>query len=279
MRGLGLLTTVALVAVAGMSGTATAGGSGKLHPQYHRISSGITPMTQGVRDGSPCAGDRSVLSGGIDLEGAYGTGISVGYLPLDTDFDGTTDTYRAIGDNISGGTVFMGSTNVCANVDDVTTREAFETSLAFQRTTLKVDCANNEHVTGGSGFGDAPYGEVRLAESKPFDDNDKNSVTDDGWRISIDNISGSNYDSLVYAHCATRLDGLSYVAKEAKAKASARYDKTLACPKGKKAIGGGLGAKSDAGVGVLVTSRHTLASDTTWDTTLDNDDTSKVPVT
>ena len=120
-----------------------------------------------------------------------------------------------------------------------------------------------------------------MAESAPYDDGDGGSVPDDGWCVTIDNFSGTDYTVTAYALCVKDLGGLTYVDKRSKAPASARLDQTVKCPKGEKVIGGGLETDGGGGVGALVTSRHSItdASDRVWDTALDNDDFVKVPVT
>lgn len=273
-----VLFAVALTLLGG--GTANAAG-GKINPDYHHVSVVAGAMSQRTVESITCRRNKeSILSGGIDLEGGYGTMTASGYYPLDVDADPGYDNYRAIGENLTGGPIFMGATNVCGTVKNVVPRGDSQASRPLRRKTLKAPCASNEHVTGGGGDWDAPYGEGRMSESAPYDDGDDGSVPDDGWLVSFDNFSLTTYTVTAYAHCARNLGGLNYVKERSKATASSRLSESVKCPKGQKVIGGGLEANSN-GFAALITSRHSITSndDRVWDTAVDNDDTIDIPIT
>jgi hypothetical protein len=267
-----------VVATAGLAGSAqiAAAKTPRLRPVQVTTTLEDAPGLQQTEwDGLNCPTDRALLGGGFD---AFVNGYflaAVGTYPIDSGPNPGSDTYRTVMDAFGPEPSYdITSMNICAKVDGLQERSAFADSQEGQTTTVDATCENNEHVTGGGGFGEGPYETQRMTASVPFDGDDGDSKPDDGWRVTVENLTEfDDYEVTAFAICSKGLRGLAYEHEKGSAKPF-DWDLTdVKCPDGQKVIAGGLEIGSHPfGDALFFRNMPLAASKTVWESGVTNDD-------
>ena len=133
-------------------------------------------------------------------------------------------------------------------------------SISTGQVTVQAHCRENEQVSGGGVLSSGVYGDARINGSYPVDAGDGDSVPDDGWGATVDNVSGATVDVTVYAICGS-LD-LAYREKDLTV---GQVVTKIGCPGSRRVVGGGA---SSAGTFAQATY---LDNDYPFDTDSDHD--------
>jgi hypothetical protein len=203
-----------------------------------------------------CSIDDPVTGGGAAI--AAPKGIADGDLDTaltsSAPYDGAADLdlypdegFRAAASNGSGEVRELTVTAICFDDDSVPSyvKNAYiQTSTTFSQA---VECSE-EKLIGGGGYVEGPYtAGSALIRSHPFDDDDANSLADDGWGYSAQRGAGGTVDIAAYAVCLEKgTHAIRYARKVETAGGAAKVGggvtgkSKVSCPRGFHASGGGV---------------------------------------
>jgi hypothetical protein len=101
--------------------------------------------------------------------------------------------------------------------------------------TLKAACPRGTHVWGGGHYNDGGFSEALPRHSFPYDNRDRGSAPDDGWKVQVSADAGVVVS--VYATCAERRP--RYEQQPVPAAAEFKTPGQVNCDKGFEAVSGG----------------------------------------
>jgi len=143
------------------------------------------PSTVGFTTGCPTG---HVLGGGVETP--YPVAHVTTTMPVDgPDADKTpNDAWRGSGALLDDHTPELLLINIaCSTGPQPAYRAAKVQVAAGEQHTLKVRCADRQHVSGGGIAVNGPADESHFAVSRPFDGPDADKVPDDGWLATVSN--------------------------------------------------------------------------------------------
>lgn len=112
---------------------------------------------------------------------------------------------------------------------------------AVSGVTATASCPKATRVIGGGERNGAGVGQIRLAQTFPYDDRDKGLKPDDGWRVRVVNVSSSKRNVKVGAVCGDAR--VKYVEQEFNVAATSQTGQENAtCPNDMFALSGGVEA-------------------------------------
>jgi hypothetical protein len=192
-----------------------------------------------------CPGKRVVTGGGAFASGASSEArmIEIGPYAHQDAAASNRRAWTAELVNDAGPAKDLTSYAICApprGVKRRTTTRPPQTSPAI--VTAKASCPNAASVLGG-GISNRAYPGARILATLPFDDGDKGSKPDDGWRVRT--FIGDSRELQVFAICKETA-GIVYRSKTGSATSSATST-TVTCPNGGSATGGGAALSGNAG--------------------------------
>jgi hypothetical protein len=192
-----------------------------------------------------CPGKRVVTGGGAFASGASAEARLVEIGPF-AHPDATAPNRRAWTSEMVNDTASakdLTSYAICARPRGITrktTTRPPQTSPAV--VTAKASCPNAASVLGG-GISNRAYPGARVLATVPYDDGDKGSKPDDGWRVRT--FIGDSRELQVFAICK-ETTGIVYRSRTGSPTVSAT-SATVACPNGGSATGGGAALSGNAG--------------------------------
>lgn len=267
---------LAAVTLAASAGAAGAAGTGRLHLFYEgntTTGSSTPPEQKLVTSYYPCPGFQgapALLGGGFEIENFTGSVFASSSAPYDQpSLEPRFDSWQLTADNLGVmGGLSLTERAVCGKVDGISYPHRQRTDPASKRTTIKIPCPSGKHVVGGGALEDGPAGAQRLVATAPFDSRDRGHAPDDGWRIAVDNLSGTGQDSTGYAICA-RVGGLHYPSRSFTAPDSAYASGIKQCANDEWVVGGGITQDGPVGKQGLAANAFD-PTHTAWGVTLDN---------
>jgi hypothetical protein len=137
-----------------------------------------------------------------------------------------------------------------------------------KRVSASVACPNGTRVIGGGERNSGGFGSIELGQTFPYDDGDKGSTPDDGWRIRARNLAAGPVQVRVTAVCGDTKLRYRHDRFQV-ATGTQTGDSTVSCPGGTSMYAGGVeaGAKSKL---TLNSTFPESSSTNEWGTYVDN---------
>ena len=192
-----------------------------------------------------CPGERVVTGGGAFASGASSEARLIDLGPYAHQDASASDRQAWTSElvNDAGSSKDLTSYAICARPRGIARKTKIRTAQASAAiVTAKASCPNAASVLGG-GLSNQSYVDARILASMPFDDGDKGSKPDDGWRART--FLGASRELQVFAICKETA-GVVYRSQTGSATASAT-SATATCPNGGSATGGGAALSGNAG--------------------------------
>jgi hypothetical protein len=158
------------------------------------------------------------------------------------------------------------STVTAGGIKYVTKR--VDTKATSMRTVATAPCPKGTRTIGGGEATGAGFGQITLQQTFPYDDGDKGSKPDDGWRAQVAHDAGTQVRIKVTAVCGDTK--VRYRNEKFDVPSGDQVDQDTGCPNDMFAFSGGIEAKSSSPIYLNSTFPFTDTEATAWGSYVDN---------